>query len=151
SPRGRFAPTVALAGRDSELTETTEQAEAIAALLSREPYSGVDYEVEVRHGALPQRARGRGWRLAAPVAILWHAERPLAVLAVGQCRPVQGGGADGAAREVPDLPDQLAPLAPPRRTPVRAVGKAELGLGLPLRRVVASAAGKTGEQHTQSD
>ena len=74
---------MALAGRDSELTETTEQAEAIAALLSREPYSGVDYEVEVRHGALPQRARGRGWRLAAPVAILWHAERPLAVLAGG--------------------------------------------------------------------
>ena len=37
----------------------------------------------MRHGALPSRARGRGWRLAAPVAILWHAERPLVVLAGG--------------------------------------------------------------------
>jgi len=68
-------------GKDSALTQTSEHMQAIAALLGRERFSGMDFEVELREGFVPRIADGTRRAQPAPVAILWQAERPLAVLA----------------------------------------------------------------------
>jgi hypothetical protein len=64
------------AGKDSELSDTTELSQAIAALLAREHFSGPDFQVELSESFAPPAASR-----PVAIAILWQVERPVAILA----------------------------------------------------------------------